>query len=120
MNEKQRLIASFEKNSLEKVRVHLQRWKNQTYVDIRAFFLNDQKTEHATKKGITLNVELLPQLIQALQEAEGVVEGGLADAEDAGHAPDEAIDSGPPREEDDEEKADGRDDLPSLARDRLV
>jgi len=98
MNEKQRLIASFEKNSLETVKVHLQRWKNQTYIDIRAFFLDKEKAERATKKGITLNVEILPQLIQALQQAEAVIERRLPCEEDAGLVPNEAVEGGDPGE----------------------
>lgn len=75
MSEKQHLIAEFDKNAVEKVKVHVQRWKNQTYVDVRVFFLDEEKAQHATKKGITLHVELLPQLIEALRQAEAVIEG---------------------------------------------
>ena len=33
--EKQRLIDSFNKNSVEIVKVHVQEWKAQEYIDIR-------------------------------------------------------------------------------------
>jgi len=107
MTEKQRFITEFEKNSLEKVKIHLQQWKNQNYIDVRVFYLDEEKTENPTKKGICLKVELLPQFTQALQQAEAVIEKRLPSVKDAGDAPDEAVNSGPPREEDGEENADG-------------
>ena len=66
---KQKLIASFSKNSVEVVRVHLQPWKSQRYVDIRVFILQRaDKPEDAiaTKKGVTLSVGLLPELKKAI------------------------------------------------------
>jgi hypothetical protein len=72
----QRLIAEFTKNSLEKVKVHVQRWKNQHYVDIRVFFLDEEKAEHATRKGLTLSTELLPQLRSAIDAAISAIEDG--------------------------------------------
>jgi len=75
----QRLIAEFDKNSVEKIKVHLQRWKNQTYVDLRVYFVDDEMAEQPTKKGITLNVELLGELRKAVDAALVAVEMGEDD-----------------------------------------
>jgi len=73
------LIAEFTKNSVEKIKVHLQRWKNQTYVDLRVYFVDDEMAEQPTKKGITLNVELLSELKRAVDAALAAVEVGEGD-----------------------------------------
>jgi len=75
--EKQRLIDSFNKNSVEIVKVHVQEWKAQEYIDIRVWYLKhpgEIGAEKPTHKGITLNIELLPDLIQALQKAQETTE----------------------------------------------
>ena len=72
----QRLIAEFNKNSMEIIKVNLQEWRGKKYVDIRICVLQDptdKATEIATKKGITLNIELLPELIKALVKAQKVL-----------------------------------------------
>jgi hypothetical protein len=82
--EKQQLIASFEKNSIEVVRVHLQTWKAQRYVDIRVWKQarpgDGKAAAQPTHKGITLNVELLPELRDAIDKALTEIE--LEDSEE--------------------------------------
>ena len=71
--EKQRLVDSFHKNSVELIKINIQQWKTQDYVDIRIWYLEKPSapgTETATKKGITLNVELLARFIEALEKAQ--------------------------------------------------
>jgi len=78
---KQRLIAEFEKNSMEKVKVNLQEWHSQTYLDLRVWVAEkagQEGAECATRKGITLNVELLPELRAAIEKAISIVEFGDA------------------------------------------
>ena len=75
----QRLVSEFEKNSAEVVKVHLQTWKQGRYVDIRiwaALRPGDAAGEHPTKKGLTLAVELLPELRKAIDKALAEVEFG--------------------------------------------
>jgi hypothetical protein len=75
---KQRLVAEFEKNSMEKVRVYLQEFHGQTYCDIRAWIAEragQEGGEFATKKGITLAGELLPELRSAIDAAISVLNG---------------------------------------------
>lgn len=72
--EKQKLIDQFNKNSVEIVKVQLHEWKSQKYIDIRAWYIEDPAKNIAKKpthKGLTLNAELLPKLIQSLQKAQG-------------------------------------------------
>jgi len=72
MEKKQKLIDQFEKNSVEKVKVHLEEWKGKTYVDIRIWFsekAGENGAERPTHKGITLNAELLPELRKAIDKA---------------------------------------------------
>jgi RecB family endonuclease NucS len=79
METKQRLIASFEKNSAEVVKVHLQEWHGQTYLDLRVWIAEkagQEGAECATHKGITLNVELLGDLKKAIDKALAEVELG--------------------------------------------
>lgn len=71
--ENQRLVDQFNKNSVEMVKVHLQEWKSQAYFDVRVWYSEnpgENGAERPTHKGITLNVELLPQLITALQKTQ--------------------------------------------------
>lgn len=58
------VIGEFEKNSAEIVRVRTTEWKGQRYVDIRCWFNQGQKP---TWKGLTINIELLPQLLEILE-----------------------------------------------------
>jgi|GEM_PF-1236225 len=77
MNEKQTLIGEFDKNSAELICVHLQTWKTQRYIDVRIWVKGDPGhpgAEQATRKGICLNVELLPDLLRLLEEAQRVIE----------------------------------------------
>ena len=71
-----RLIATIEKNSREEVRVSLDQFKGHDLVDIRTFAdFDDVGERRATKKGVSLKRERLPDLIEALQQA--MREGGL-------------------------------------------
>ena len=74
----QKLIDQFDKNDLEKIKVHLQEWKGEKYVDVRVWILPDageEGAEIATKKGLTLHVELIPDLIEALKKARESLNG---------------------------------------------
>ena len=70
--ENQRLIDEFHKTSVEKVKIHLQGWKGNAYIDVRVWKVEgsqDQQADIATKKGICISIELLPDLIKILQKA---------------------------------------------------
>ena len=70
--EKQTLIEELHKTSVEKVKVHVQGWKGNTYIDVRVWQVEGtpgDTSDIATKKGICMSVELLPDLIRILQKA---------------------------------------------------
>ena len=78
-SEDKRLVAEFEKNSAETIRIYLQKWGRGVYCDIRvwtAFRPGDEAGEQPTKKGITLAVELLPELRKAIDKVLAEVEFG--------------------------------------------
>ena len=68
-----RLIAQFNKNSLEVVKISEAWFKGKRYFDIRIWAQGENPgepgSEQPTKKGICLSIELLPELIQALKKA---------------------------------------------------
>ena len=68
----QRLIDQFDKNSIEKVKIHINQYNGNRYVDVRVWIKPDageDSGEIATKKELTLNVELIPGHISALEKA---------------------------------------------------
>jgi len=104
MNESQdqKLIAQFDKNSAEVIKVHLVGWKGQDYIDIRVWIKGEpDEADKPTIKGIRLNVELLPDLQSALRAVAEKIEGGVE------IKPDDADEDGPSRESRGEEQADG-------------
>jgi hypothetical protein len=66
-----KLVAEFEKNSSETVRLFLQTWRQGQYCDIRVWTAlrpGDEAGEQPTHKGITLRVDLLPELRKAIDK----------------------------------------------------
>ena len=64
-------IATLRKNSIEEIRVGLDEYKGHDLVSIRVWTDPYAGTERvATKKGISIGVRLLPELIAVLQQAE--------------------------------------------------
>ncbi|MBN2467149.1 MAG: transcriptional coactivator p15/PC4 family protein [Deltaproteobacteria bacterium] len=70
MNE---VIARFEKNSFEEVRISLTEFRGKDLIDIRVYFQPEGEEEmRPTKKGITISPEKFPELkegILALEKA---------------------------------------------------
>ena len=68
-----RLIAQFNKNSVEVIKVSESIFKGKRYIDIRIWVQGENPvepgTEQPTKKGLCLSIDLLPELIQALKKA---------------------------------------------------
>jgi hypothetical protein len=66
------IIAELEKNRRERVRVALDQWQGHNLIDIRvtAQFTEAVDVWGPTKKGLSMNVALLPALRAALVEAE--------------------------------------------------
>jgi hypothetical protein len=77
-----RLIAEFDKNSMEMIKVHLTRWRNVDYIDVRVWFKADDGGYHPSTKGIRLNVEHLADLADALEKARAAADGGVEIVQD--------------------------------------
>ena len=65
------IIHEFSKNSQEKVIIQFQEYKGNEYLDIRVFYDpgGSNAEFRATPKGLKLNPDLLPELLQGLKKA---------------------------------------------------
>jgi hypothetical protein len=73
----QQVIETIEKNLKEQVRIELTEFKGYDLLAVRVYAKTDSGFI-ATKKGITVNVKLLPDLVNALQKAEAAaIQAGL-------------------------------------------
>ena len=78
MSEGQKLISEFNKTSIELVKINLSEWKSKLYVDVRVWVLGDPAkpgSAVATIKGINISADLLPKLIEGLNETSRVLKG---------------------------------------------
>ena len=76
MNETQKLVSEFHRNSIELVKINLSEWKSKLYVDVRIWVLEDLAKPGSavpTRKGIRLSAGLLPKLINALNETSRIL-----------------------------------------------
>ena len=65
------LVARFQKNASEEVRAQIIKYKGHDLIDVRVWVpRQDRPGENPTKKGLTLNIELLPQLKDAVLKLE--------------------------------------------------
>lgn len=72
----EQVVAEFPKNDREKVRVSVREWKRRRYGSIRVWFKGKAPdTWFPGKAGISLSVDLLPQLEQAIQKLREAVNG---------------------------------------------
>jgi len=68
------VVHSFPKNPLEEVRSSVTSFKGKQYVDIRIYYKGDDGDFHPSKKGLTLSVELFPELETGLQKLKEALE----------------------------------------------
>lgn len=74
-------IATIEKNTREEIRVSLDDWRGYDLVSVRVFYRRKAGESLPTKKGITFDVKLLPEIIMALEAAhKAAVEEGCLPA----------------------------------------
>lgn len=77
-------IAIIEKNTREEIRVSLDDWCGYDLVSIRVFYQRKGGESLPTKKGITFDVKLLPEIIKALEAAhKAAVEEGCLSGNDS-------------------------------------
>jgi len=72
-----KIVSSFPKNALEEVRAQIVNYKGYDLIDLRVWALKkDGDGVVATKKGITLSIELLPALKKAVLALEKEIKSG--------------------------------------------
>jgi hypothetical protein len=81
------LIATFQKNSREQVRVVVKDFRGHQIVDMRAYWTKDGAEWFPSKKGLAVTTDKLPMLLGALHKAAEVAgedwEASVDDAQDA-------------------------------------
>jgi len=73
-NDTQELVAKFQKNSAEKVRVALCRFRGRMLVDLRIYFETDDGNYLPTKKGVAISPELWDHFRAAIEAVESKLE----------------------------------------------
>ncbi len=76
----EKLIAEFEKNAQEVVRVQLREFKGHQLLDIRVFYHPEEGGEmRPSRKGISVSAELVPKIKEAVEAADNALrEAGLS------------------------------------------
>ena len=65
----EKVVAKFAKNATEQVRVTLTEWKGYPLLDVRVYFQDAQGEYKPSRKGLTLNRDLVPELLAGLEAA---------------------------------------------------
>ena len=89
------LIAQFEKNATEVVRVSLTEYRGRKLLDVRVYYSDDEGQYRPTKKGVSLSVDVYPDFKRALLELEKILlERDLISPEDLADVPAVEVDEG--------------------------
>ena len=89
------LIAQFEKNATEVVRVSLTEYRKRTLVDVRVYYSDDEGQYRPTKKGVSLSLEVYPDFKRALEALEKILlERDLISPEELADIPAVEVDEG--------------------------
>jgi len=76
------LLSQFEKNAVEIVKLQLHEWKGEKFLDLRIWIAEEAGNsggEVPTKKGFRIHQELIPDLLQAIQQARQIIKSGGKD-----------------------------------------
>ncbi len=73
MSDTSQLIHTFPKNPLEEIRVSLTVFKKKQYLDLRVYYKGDDGEFHPSRKGLTLSLDLVPDLEEAMRKAREVI-----------------------------------------------
>jgi len=77
------VVGSFPKNNREEVRVSLSKFKGYDLLGVRQWYRNENDDPRPSKSGITIRVDLLPELLELIQKARDIaVENGILELED--------------------------------------
>ena len=67
------LIAQFEKNATEVVRVSLTEYRGHKLIDFRVYYSDDEGQYRPTKKGVSLSTEVYAEFKQAMLALEKIL-----------------------------------------------
>ena len=67
------LIAQFEKNATEVVRVSITEYRKRQFIDVRIYYSDDEGQYRPTKKGVSLSPEVYPDFKRALAALEKIL-----------------------------------------------
>ena len=71
-------VATFQKNKFQEIRIGIREFKGNDIVDIRTWTMTQGANEMVpTAKGVTINVQLLPQLKKALEDVEKILKENM-------------------------------------------
>jgi len=73
MAKEPQIVHAFPKNPLEEVRSSITFFKGKQYVDIRIYYKGDDGEFHPSKKGVTISVDLFPDLETGIQKLKEVL-----------------------------------------------
>ncbi len=63
-----RLVHAFPRNESEKIQIQVKKYNGQFYVDLRVWFQTPDNPDYRpTRKGISLRLDLLPELHQGIE-----------------------------------------------------
>jgi Transcriptional Coactivator p15 (PC4) len=67
-------VCIFPKNKFQEIHIGIREFKSNDLVDIRIWTVSQGADQMVpTAKGVTINVQLLPQLLKALQDTEKIL-----------------------------------------------
>jgi hypothetical protein len=69
-----KLVHEFEKNALETVRAFISTYKRKEYLNLRTFYRHEDGSMRPTPKGLTLSVDLITELIAAVEALRAAVD----------------------------------------------
>ncbi len=83
MADEEIIVGSFPKNNREDVRVSLSKFKGYDLLGVRVWYKSENDAPKPSKSGITIRVEMLPDLLALMQQAREIaLEKGLLEADD--------------------------------------
>ncbi len=67
------IIGEIERNSMERIRVSVETYKNHIFIDLRTYFEDDEGEWRPTKKGITIQPDKVDEVNDLIKKADEVV-----------------------------------------------
>jgi len=68
MGKEAQLVHTFPKNPLEEIHASVTVYKGKQYVDLRVYYKGDDGEYHPSKKGLTISLDLFPELEEAMKK----------------------------------------------------